>query len=244
MPLAHRIIPTMLMTRGGAMIKRQRFDDSFLRSTGNIMQAFRIHQLRGVDECVIFDITATRENREPQYDLISKLAEKTFFPLTVGGGVSSLSDIDRLLRSGADKVAIGTNVTLIEEASDRFGNQAIVGVLDYSLYEDEMSVVIHALMLEGWGAGEIIMQCIERDGTMEGYPHGWIKSVASTVSVPVVASGGCSGYEDMALALEAGADAVACGALLQFTDATPAAAANYLHEKGWEVRHECYNAYG
>jgi cyclase len=99
-------------------------------------------------------------------------------------------------------------------------------------------------MLEGWGAGEIIMQCIDRDGTMEGYPHGWIKSVASTVSVPVVASGGCSGYEDMALALEAGADAVACGALLQFTDATPAAAANYLHEKGWEVRHECYNAYG
>jgi cyclase len=209
-----------------------------------VMQAMRIHQMRGVDEVVLFDITATKEGREPQYELISKLAEKCFFPLTVGGGVSKMEHVHKLFRAGADKVAIGTCTELIIPASQKYGRQAVVGVMDYGLYDDELMVLLRAKHLEMWGAGEIIMQCVDRDGTMEGYPHGWIKSVASTVSVPVVASGGCSGYEDMALALEAGADAVACGALLQFTDATPAAAANYLHEKGWEVRHECYNAYG
>jgi cyclase len=245
MALAHRIIPTILMTADGRMVKGQKFDG--WRSTGMVMQAMRIHQLRGVDEVVLFDISATKEGREPQYELISKLASQCFFPLTVGGGVSKLEHIDKLLRAGADKVAICTEYSLIQEASERFGKQAIVGVVnDYDdmLYDHVLgepypvnSPIEWATILERMGVGEIIYQFVDRDGTMEGYDHAAIQALAEKINVPLVCSGGCRDYGDMEQALQAGADAVAAGALFQFADATPQAAASYLYERGWEVRH-------
>jgi cyclase len=167
----------------------------------------------------------------------------------VGGGVRSCDDIDKLLRAGADNVAIGTGWAevpgLIEQASRRFGRQAIVGSLDVS-----MGTVVYRAgkTMPGWnpyskaewlasmGAGEILLTNVERDGQMQGYDLDLIRRVSASVDIPVIAAGGCGSPEHMHEALKAGADAVAAGALFAFTDHTPRSCAQYLQKRGWEVR--------
>jgi len=188
--------------------------------------------MRGVDEILILDVTATQEGREPNYAMIEKLTKTATVPVTVGGGISKLEHIRNLLASGADKICIKTRIDLIEEAGTKFGTQCIVQCLDYP----EMRPGEAVFNTEARGAGEILIQSIPRDGTMVGYDIGLITALAKLFPVPVIASGGCSGYPDMLAAINAGASAVAAGALFQFTDATPKGAAKYLHEAGVEVR--------
>ena len=233
--LAKRIIPTMLV-RGRTLVKGERFNS--WRSIGHALQSAKIHAARGVDELCILDISATAEGRGPDLDLVRELSEGCFIPITVGGGVRSLEHIDQLLRAGADKVCIGVGYwndpTLITKASERFGKQAIVTSLDVGPHMG--CAQDYAFRLEMLGAGEILLQAIDRDGTLQGYDLDLIRAVSASVSIPVIASGGCGSYEHMLEAFKAGADACAAGAMFAFTDNTPRGAARFLKSQGLEVR--------
>jgi imidazole glycerol-phosphate synthase subunit HisF len=234
--LAKRVIPTMLV-RGRTLVKGRQFAGD--RSIGHAQQAARVHAMRGVDELLILDIGATAEGRGPDLDLVRELSAAVFIPITVGGGVKTLDDITALLRAGADKVAICTaarhDPAFVERASDRFGKQAITVVIEHDDGLDGAATQ-EAVRAASAGAGEIVLQSRTRDGVMSGYDHMAIESLAPVLGIPVIASGGCSGYADMAEALKRGASGVAAGALFAFTDCTPRGAAQYLHEAGFPVR--------
>lgn len=243
MGLAARIIPTILC-RGRTMVKGTKFNA--WRSVGLAAQAVRIHQQRGVDEICLLDISATAEGRGPDIGLIEELSDVLFCPLTVGGGVRTVEDVRAVLRAGSDKVVVGTGgPRAISDMAGAVGSQAIVAALDV---RDGNAVVRCGTLTTmqpavGWarscadhGAGEILLTSIEREGLMGGYDLDLIRAVSSAVSVPVIAHGGCGTYQHMVEAIEAGASAVAAGAMFQFTDLTPAGAARYLAERGIETR--------
>ncbi len=249
--LCKRIIPTMLC-RGRTLVKGKSFAGD--RSIGHVMQAAQVYAKRGVDELCILDISATKEGRGPDLEMVKELSEGCFIPITVGGGIRSCQDIDRLLRAGADKVAICTGAfeidDLVPDAAARFGRQAIVVVVEHErreatyrnggmrliLHNDDgpvpMSPVTVAEWMEKKGAGEIFLQSKDRDGTLEGYDLDLIREVSAAVSIPVVASGGAGTYEHLLEGIKAGADGVAAGAMWQYTDATPRAAAQFLRRNG------------
>lgn len=233
--LAKRIIPTMLV-RGRTLVKGERFDS--WRSIGHALQAAKVHAKRGVDELMILDIAATAEGRGPDLDMVRELSDGCFIPITVGGGVRSLQDIDALLRAGADKVcicsALKTEHTLLHDAASRFGRQAIVTCLE--VRDGREHAPKAAELMAELGAGEILLSCVDRDGTLQGYDLDLIREVSQAVDISVIASGGCSGYPDMLAAFKAGADACAAGALFAFTDSTPRGAARFLSSQGLEMR--------
>lgn len=244
--LATRIIPTLLQC-GTTLVKGKQFNS--WRSVGHALQAIRIHQARGVDELIFLDIAATPEGRGPDFKMVEQLTHDCFCPITVGGGVRSIDDVHGLLESGADKVAIGTaameNPRLLADIASRFGNQVLVVAIDVMNGHVAIECGAHdttcdprelAMSCEVDGAGEILLTSIDREGTMQGYDLELIRDVSQAVDIPVIAHGGCSGYEDMHDAIKAGASAVAAGALFQFTDCTPRGAAEYLKSKGVEVR--------
>lgn len=244
--LATRIIPTIL-SKNLKLVKGQGFESD--RVCGHALQASRIHGARGVDELILLDVAATPENREPDYEMVAALSEKCFIPLAVGGGIRDMKHIKLLLAAGADKVVIGTaaieNPEFIRRASDHYGAQAICVAIDvkHGRVFSNCGKVPTTLKPEEWafncerlGAGEIIVTEIDRDGTMKGYDLELVRKTSMAVSIPIIASGGASGYEDFYQAIRAGASAVAAGALFQFTDSTPQEAANYLANRGIEVR--------
>ena len=244
--LAKRIIPVLLQ-RGSTLVKGERFDS--WRSTGHALQSMRIQAKRSVDELIYLDIGATPGQKEPDYALLEKLTSMMYTPITVGGGISSVSMVNKLLRTGADKACISTavveNPKLIEDIASHFGSQALTVCIDYvgdkvftrcGKTSTGLEPLSWAKQVERLGAGEIVINSIERDGVMSGYDLDMVERIADSVDIPVIASGGCSGYEDMRLALKAGATGVAVGALFQFTDATPKGAALYLKEHNVEVR--------
>ncbi len=244
--LAKRVIPSLLCN-GKQLIKGERFNG--WRTVGVATQAVRVHQSRSVDELMLIDIEATREGRLFDLNLLEDLASDCFMPLTVGGGIRTVMDIRALLNNGADKVVIGSaayeDTDFIRRASDMFGSQAIVVAVDYKDWavhirnaEKVMTVnpVSAAMLMEAWGAGEILLTSIDREGTMSGYDLEMIRAVSDAVGIPVIANGGCSGYEDMLQAIYHGADAVSAGALFQFDDATPLGAVQFLADHEIEVR--------
>lgn len=237
MGLCKRVIPVMLV-KGQTLVKGTKFNP--WRSIGHAAQAARLHARRGVDELCILDVTATAEGRGPDLDLVRELSQDCYIPITFGGGVKTLHDIDALLRAGADKVCVYSGAwqkpDLVSEATARFGSQAIVISVDVATSENIHKAVDAAMRFQAQGAGEILLQSMDRDGMMQGYDLDLIRAVTAAVDVPVIASCGASTYEHMHEALEAGADAVAAGAMFAFTDQTPKGAAQYLKAKGWEVR--------
>lgn len=248
MGLATRIIPSILC-RGRQMVKGVKFNS--WRTVGLAAQAVRIHNTRGVDELLLLDIAATQEGRGPDLDLIRELSDVCFMPLAVGGGIKSLDDAKAVLLAGADKVVIGSaawTTDVVRQTADSFGNQAVVAICDvvtknvnaktmmYETRTDTEMAPLRARWIAEQGAGEILLQSVDRDGTLEGYDIDTIAAVSKAVSVPVIASGGCGTYEHMRQAIEAGASAVAAGAMFQFTDQAPQGAALYLHNFGIETR--------
>lgn len=253
--LARRVIPVVL-ARGQQAVKGKGFDS--WRSVGQLRQAIRVYEMRQVDEVILLDIGATPEGRGPNIEFVREFTSEWFSPVCVGGGVSTIDHFRDLLHNGADKVAINTAAVetseLINEAAEKFGRQAVVVSIDVMSHNvDTKSVsaqvmthcgkrptgrdpVDWARIVDQRGAGEILLNCIERDGTMQGYDLDLIRAVSSAVSIPVIACGGAGSYEDLRLALEAGAHAVAASALWHFTDATPAGAAEYLASYGIPVR--------
>ncbi len=193
------------------------------------------------------------ERRGPDLELIKELTKDCFMPITVGGGVTCIKDVEDLLNAGADKVAIGSatqDMKLVESMAKRFGCQAIVVSVDYRESPYGPAAYVHngehgygnavalAVNLANAGAGEVLLTSINREGMMAGYDLKTLKDVCERTSVPVIAHGGCGMYEDMHGAIQAGAHAVAAGSLFQFTDSTPRGAAEYLKTKGVEVRLE------
>jgi cyclase len=247
-----RIIPTLLWKEVG-LVKGIGFDS--WRRVGTVMPSIKVYNTRQVDELIVLDITATAEARTPDFDEINEFSAECFVPLTVGGGVRSIEDITKLLRSGADKVCINTAAyetpELIRDASRRFGSQCIVISIDahrkengaYECYSRSGShptgkePALWAKEMERLGAGEILITSIERDGTMQGYDIDLIKNVTDSVNIPVIASGGAGNYAHMYDAISIGkASAVAAASIYHFTQQTPMEAKQYLSSHGIPVR--------
>lgn len=253
MPTKVRIMPTLLHKDVG-LIKGIGFDS--WRRVGSAMQAIKVYNMRQVDELVFLDITATRDNRPPDFQLIDELADDCFMPLTVGGGIRSIEDVRGLLKVGADKISINTaaveNPSLITQISERFGAQCVVVSIDFERNAEDGSCEVYthsgtqaagrepvefALECERLGAGEILLTSIDRDGTMTGYDVELTRRVCEAVSIPVIASGGAGNYEHMADVLLRGkASAAAAASIFHFTEQTPLKAKNYLRERGIKVR--------
>jgi cyclase len=246
-----RDIPTLLY-RDFGLVKGVRFDPR--RHVGSPMQAIKVYEMRGVDELVFLDIAATVAGRSPDFELIDDLADDCFMPMTVGGGVRTVDDVGRLLRVGADKVAINTALAespdVVREASGRYGAQCIVASIDTSAAGGRVEVWIRsgtvptgidpvelARRAEGLGAGEVLLTSIDRDGTMEGYDVETLRRVTDAVSIPVIASGGAGCYDDMVNAVRVGhASAVAAASIFHFTEQTPLEAKQHLRAAGFPVR--------
>lgn len=226
--LAARVIPVMLC-KGRQLVKGQRFVND--RVIGVALQAARIHASRGVDELLIVDVSASAEGRTIDLGMIEELTDGCFTPVTVGGGVRTVAQIRALLKAGADKVLVGSNPSpaFLFEAWQTFGSQAIVVSVDDLSLETAQSYACG-------GAGELLINNPERDGTMQGFDLDLIHKISHGVPVPVIACGGGRDYADMQAAIEAGASAVGVGALFQFEDLTPRGAAEFLKAHGHEVR--------
>ena len=236
MPVSVRVIPC-LDVDAGRVVKGVNFVD--LRDAGDPVELARAYDEQGADELVFLDITASSGDRETTYDVVRRTAEQVFIPLTVGGGVREVADIDRLLREGADKVGVNTAALarpeLLREAADRFGSQCVVVSVDARRCRDGVStasgweVTTHGgrrstgIDALGWaeraaalGAGEILLTSMDADGTKDGYDLPLIRAVREVVDVPVIASGGAGRLEDFAPAVDAGADAVLAASVFHF----------------------------
>ncbi len=248
--LKTRIIPTLLW-KDLNLVKGRQFHS--WRQVGSLLPAIRVYNLRQVDELVFLDIAASLNQRGPDYELIADFSAECSVPLTVGGGVTSLDHIRRLLNAGADKVAINslafTNLEIVAEACHHFGSQCIVASIDakrqfgeYSVYshsgtrDQKQEVCSWAKKLLQAGVGEIMLTSIDRDGCMNGYDLSLIQSVANVIDVPLIVSGGAGKPEDFLHALRNGASALAAASLFHFTEFTPNDIKEYLSQQGIAVR--------
>jgi cyclase len=231
--VAVRVIPC-LDVDAGRVVKGVNFRD--LRDAGDPVEMAQVYDAEGADELVFLDITASSDSRDTTYDVVRRTAEQVFIPLTVGGGVRSVDDVDRLLRAGADKVSLNTAAIarpeLLHEAARRFGSQCIVLSVDARRAEGTPSgfeVTTHGgrqgtgIDAVEWsargqdlGVGEILLNSMDADGTRAGYDLEMVRAVRAVVTVPVIASGGAGSLEDFAPAVAAGADAVLAASVFHF----------------------------
>jgi imidazole glycerol-phosphate synthase subunit HisF len=246
-----RVIPTLLWKQFG-LVKGVGFDS--WRRVGPVLPAVKVYNQREVDELFLVDIVAHRTNDDLDFESIAELGQDCFIPLTIGGGITGIEQVQRLLSAGADKVAVNTAAysrpELISSIANRHGTQCVVSSIDVRVEDGDWTcfshagkistgrkVVAWARELEDRGAGEILITSIERDGTMQGYDLSLIEAVASAVKVPVIASGGAGNYQHMIDAVtQAGASAVAAASIFHFTEQTPAGAKAALATAGVQVR--------
>lgn len=256
MSLAVRVIPC-LDVDAGRVVKGVNFAD--LRDAGDPVELARAYDAAGADELTFLDVTASSGDRETTYDLVRRTAEQVFIPLTVGGGVRTVNDVDRLLRAGADKVGVNTAAIarpeLIAEIADRFGRQVLVLSADVRRCSGQVKtdsgfeVTTHggrastgldaiewAARAAELGAGEILLNSMDADGTKDGYDLELIRLVRPEVKVPVIASGGAGKLADFAPAVAAGADAVLAASVFHFGELTIGQVKDVLREAGHPVR--------
>ena len=246
-----RVIPTLLWKQFG-LVKGVSFNS--WRRVGPVLPAIKVYNQREVDELVLVDIVAHLGEDDPDFESINEYGQDCFVPLTVGGGLTRIDQVQRMLRAGADKVAINTAAytrpELISEIAKRHGTQCVVASIDVREQEGGWACFSHAGQqatgrevvnwareLEDRGAGEILITSIERDGTMLGYDLPLIETVVSAVKIPVIASGGAGSYQHMIDAVKkAGASAVAAASIFHFTEQTPAEAKVAMANAGIPVR--------
>ncbi|HXR70338.1 imidazole glycerol phosphate synthase subunit HisF [Actinocrinis sp.] len=256
MSLAVRVIPC-LDVDAGRVVKGVNFAN--LRDAGDPVELAAAYDAAGADELTFLDITASSGDRETTYDIVRRTAEQVFIPLTVGGGVRTVEDVDRLLRAGADKVGVNTAAIarpeLISAIADRFGSQVLVLSVDarrcptgvdtdsgfeVTTHGGRRSTGIDAI---GWarraaelGAGEVLLNSMDADGTKDGYDLELIRAVRAEVTIPVIASGGAGKLADFAPAVAAGADAVLAASVFHFGDLSIGEVKHSLREAGYPVR--------
>lgn len=252
MGLAKRIIPC-LDVHAGRVVKGVNFVK--LRDAGDPVEIARRYDEEGADELAFLDITASSDARDTIVDVISRVAEQVFIPLTVGGGVRQVEDVRKLLNAGADKVSINTSAVedpdLVERAARRFGSQAIVVAIDarsagpgrWEVYTHGgrrargIDVVEWAARMAARGAGEILLTSMDRDGTKSGFDLELTRAVTSAVTVPVIASGGVGTLEHLAEGIErGGADAVLAASVFHFGEISIPEAKRFLAARGIEMR--------
>lgn len=256
MSVAIRIIPC-LDVKDGRVVKGVNFQG--LKDAGDPVELAARYDAQGADEITFLDVSASHEGRSTMLDVVSRTAEQVFVPLTVGGGVRSVEDVDQLLRAGADKVGINTAAIarpeLLAEVAQRFGNQVVVlsvdarrcpaGVTTASGYEvtthggrtsTGIDAVAWAVQGAQLGAGEILLNSMDADGVTGGFDTEMIDAVRQQVQVPLIASGGAGRPEDFVIAVEHGADAVLAASVFHYGTMTITDAKNALREAGHPVR--------
>ncbi len=246
MTVARRIIPC-LDVKDGRVVKGIHFVE--LRDAGDPVEQAAAYDAQGADEICFLDISAAPEGRSTLVDVVARTADSVFAPLTVGGGVRSVADAERLLEAGADKIAVNTAAirrpALIEEIAARFGSQAIVVAVDSRAGHVFSGGGRHAegLVTLAWcrevadrGAGELLLTSMDRDGTGTGYDLELISAVAGAVSIPVIASGGVGTLDHLAEGLRAGADAVLAASIFHFGTHTIREAKAHLARLGLPIR--------
>ena len=254
MTLRVRVIPCLDVT-DGRVVKGINFKD--LKDAGDPVEMAKLYDLEGADEITFLDISASSAGRETTLEVVRKTAEQVFIPLTVGGGIRSVADVDRLLRAGADKISINTAALarpeLIAEIADKFGSQVLVLSVDArrartnsgfevtthggreSANIDALEWVEKACQL---GVGEILLNSMDADGTRAGYDIGMINSVRAITTVPLIASGGAGSLSDFAGARDAGADALLAASVFHFGVHRIGDVKRYLAKEGYSMREE------
>lgn len=256
MSLAKRIIPC-LDVDNGRVVKGVKFVD--IRDAGDPVEIARRYDREGADEITFLDITATHDNRDTIVHVVEQVASEVFIPLTVGGGIRTLEDIRRMLNAGADKVGINSaavsNPEFVREAAERFGSQCIVVAIDAKKVNapDEPSrweifthggrkptgidAIAWAEKMVGYGAGEILLTSMDRDGTREGFDLPLTRAISEAVAVPVIASGGVGCLDHLADGvIEGKADAVLAASIFHFAEYTIEQAKRHMASRGIEVR--------
>jgi cyclase len=248
--LAKRIIPC-LDVKDGRVVKGVNFVG--LRDAGDPVEVAARYDEEGADELTFLDITASHEKRPILLDVVRRTAETVFMPLTVGGGVREIADIRALLNAGADKVSINTAAVVrpefVREAAERFGTQCIVVAIDAKRAGERWEVFTHggrnptgleavewARRMEGYGAGEILLTSMDRDGTKRGYDLDLTHAIAEAVRVPVIASGGVGTLEHLYEGLVAGADAALAASIFHYREFTIRETKEFLAARGVAVR--------
>ena len=250
MTVARRIIPC-LDVKDGRVVKGINFVE--LRDAGDPVEQAAAYDAQGADEICFLDISAAPEGRSTLVDVVARTADQVFAPLTVGGGVRSVGDAEKLLLAGADKISINTAAIrtpdLVGDISRRFGNQALVVAIDAKRRGDGWEVYSHGgrtpegLDVLEWcrrvadlGAGELLLTSMDRDGTGRGYDTELVTAVATSVTIPVIASGGVGELAHLATGLQAGADAVLAASIFHFGRHTISEAKAFLAARGIAVR--------
>jgi len=247
-----RVIPTLLWKQFG-LVKGVGFNS--WRRVGPVLPAVKVYNQREVDELILVDIMAHESDHDPDFESIEEFGSDCFVPLTVGGGITRIDQVQRLLRAGADKICVNTaaysNPELIGDIAKWHGAQCVVASIDvrkshrggWECFSNAgrtgtgREVVAWAKELEDKGAGEILLTSIERDGTMQGYDLPLIAAVTQAVSIPVIASGGAGTYQHMIDAvIQSGASAVAAASIFHFTEQTPAESKAAMEAAGIPVR--------
>jgi len=249
--LAKRIIPC-LDVDAGRVVKGVKFLG--LRDAGDPVEIARIYDREGADELCFLDITASHQDRGIILDVVARTADEVFMPLTVGGGINKLEDIRRLLKAGADKVSINTGAVarpeLVREAAETFGSQCIVVAIDAKRVESGWEVFTHggrrstaidacawAEKMEAYGAGEILLTSMDRDGTKKGYDLDLTKMISDRLRIPVIASGGVGNLEHIYEGLTAGeASAALAASIFHYREYTITECKKYLAERGVSIR--------
>ena len=248
--LKNRIIPC-LDVKNGRVVKGINFVD--LKDAGDPVEQAKIYSDGGADEICFLDITASNENRDTIYDVVERTSKNCFVPLTVGGGVRSVEDINKLLNCGADKVSINTaavqNSEVVVESSKKFGSQCIVVAIDAKKNGENWEIFTHggrnstginaiefALKMENCGAGELLVTSMDKDGTQSGYDIELMKIISSNVNIPVIASGGVGTLDHLAEGIESGASAVLAASIFHYGKYSVKEAKQYLASKDIPVR--------
>ncbi len=249
--LKKRIIPKFLI-RGGRLVKCRRFFED-QREAGNPVSTAKVYDSYGIDELIFVDIDATPAGRVVTGSIIDRVSEEVFIPFTVGGGITTLADVEALLKAGADKVSINSAAVadpgFVTAAASRFGDQCIVASIDYRDEDGAKKVysrcggdatgidaIDWALRMQDAHAGEILMTSIDRDGMMTGYDLDMIAALADKLDVPLIASSGAGSLADCKAALDAGASAITISSMFIFTDHSPIKVRTYLSTNGVPVR--------
>ncbi|MGA0937215.1 MAG: imidazole glycerol phosphate synthase subunit HisF [Sedimenticolaceae bacterium] len=251
MGLAKRIIPC-LDVDNGRVVKGVQFVD--IRDAGDPVEVARRYNQEGADEITFLDITATSDNRDTIVHVVEQVASEVFIPLTVGGGIRKPDDVLTMLNAGADKVSINSaavfNPEFVKEVTDRFGSQCIVVAIDAKRVDDHWEIFTHggrkptgidaiewsAKMTE-YGAGEILLTSMDRDGTKIGFDNELVRAVAEAVSIPVIASGGVGELQHLVDGVKkGGADAVLAASIFHFAEYTVGEAKRFMADQGIEVR--------
>ena len=250
MSLSIRIIPCLDVTEG-RVVKGVNFVN--LIDAGDPTELAKGYNHEGADELTFLDISASSSGRQTTIEAVKRTAEQVFIPLTVGGGIRSVDDVDKLLRAGADKISINTAAInrpeLINEIANNFGSQVLVLSVDARRANGSYEVTTHGgresagLSAISWvkqacdlGVGEILLNSMDADGTREGYDLQMISDIRSICKVPLIASGGAGKLEDFASALDAGADALLAASVFHFGTFRITDVKNYLKQRGYNVR--------